>query len=646
MCLARSKTDCSEKASQHYPRPILSYGARTYSLQPQPPRPTPPPPQPRPPPVPLPVAPPPPPWNGCTDECLDPDTGIPKPNEVRNGVCSDGGLGSRMDHFDHTRKISVSRCSLSTDCFDCGFRRFELELPLVDSCKTPYIDLEGPRCQDGGYGTDPWTQINSETHACGYGTQASLCGARRVDAIWLPHLQGRRGRALAQGDGTFAGRVAPGPPPLPPTPPPPSVPPPPSPVPASPPPSAPPPPSPVFESCECECVEDYIGNAAPWKEIEVRAKATEIKKHSVTYSAASALVRGASKRVPAQVWLDAPGLERFLQSGSADVSHLISEWKQDPARVLGLYASAPLDVVRERPDWYMTAATDDGGWRLLQNFSDGSPFARDKFLERCAGFCLRSAEDRRQVAYLELEMTTASERCSCYRAERAADPLHNASLARPGDADALAWLETADHVRGADVHIFVVRNAPSAEALGPTWIDGAESSVEWELLLPAHMVEFDDSGLDPPGVPAEPQGAAILDREGCARGCVVALGGAVRSARFDSSQGVQSSRRCTCYTQNLVAFGDTDMASRLSLAPGGSVSLLRIQYCSGVQRANEKTVVWSKATGQFCFGEPSFGGLVLDASNTRHDLEDSREPPDVACARRCEERDGCAFAQR
>ena len=60
---------------------------------------------------------------------------------------------------------------------------------------------------------------------------------------------------------------------------------------------------------------------------------------------------------------------------------------------------------------------------------------------------------------------------------------------------------------------------------------------------------------------------------------------------------------------------------------------------------SERSVTWSKRTGQYCHGAPTFGGLILDASSTVHHPDDSREPPDVACARRCEANEGCQFAQ-
>ena len=344
--------------------------------------------------------------------------GLTHPNEANNGVCSDGGLGSKMMYIDFTTRSAKSRCSYSTDCSDCGFRQPIVSLPLISSCNPTGV-YEGV-CQDGGYNEGGVVAYNEENHFCGYGTQ-SVCPLRTVDTYYhrpenRPNIdQASVRRALGDrrqmpiGDGVFAGRISPRPPPIPPNPPPPQFPPPPMPPPSPQPPSPPPPPSPFFEDCRCECVRDFVDGTRPWKEMEVRAKATVLRKHSTSYAASVALVRGGSKTLPAMSYIVGDGsINRYAKSGSVDIAHLVSGRRQthiEGGDVPGYIPTSLFEVVRGKPDWW---TIDEDSWQRLDNATEDL----DTWVGRCGGFCLRNMKQLDDLAYLQWDHTNG--RCSCY----------------------------------------------------------------------------------------------------------------------------------------------------------------------------------------------------------------------------------------
>lgn len=607
--LGTDRSDCEANSGpDDKVRKIESYGPLTFSNLPHPPHPTPPPPLPKPPPSPTPQPPSPPPFDGCSNAC----------GKV-NQVCEDGGLGSNVKAINGTTREIITECFYGEDCADCGFREDSYVIPPVDVCQE-LNDQGDPMCADGGYfGFNGWTV--PQDAPCKYGTSYSACGVRFVNTRRDGDGSSYSGRRLTPGDGVFEGRVSPGPPPSPPYPPPPLLPPPPHPPPSPPPPSDPPPPSPFFENCECECIEDFTEEQGAWKEMEVRSKATELRKHAMTYAASAAIVRGASKRMDTLVWMQS--LSRYTTSGRADVAHVITGWKQGSSYGAGMYSETPLVV-----------STDQTSY----NYSADTLRDRDVFLQRCAGFCLRTAVDRHDLAYLELDLLPGGEQCRCFKG-MAREDAHDgiaSSITRPGDTHVLQWLSTASRVGREDTFTYVARDAPVPKGPQLSWVGGDESSLAWEPLIEPAFVDIDSS------VSRTAVAVRVLDREGCARECVVALKGRVRVARFDVSKDPYDTARCTCFEQNLLSY---EYADKFEPAPDGNIFLLRVQYCGGVKGINDRTVTWSKKDNLFCFGEPSFGGLLLAASNTRHDLEDSRDPPDIACARRCEELESCAYAQ-
>jgi len=151
---------------------------------PPPPSPPPPPPMPRPPPPkpPPPPSPPPPstppvtPGMFCSNDCEY--YGQYLSQYASNGICEDGGPGS----------VPYERCSLGTDCFDCGPQIMPPPSPTRPPMQPPPPLAPPPpwmlcsntcpgyahtgACQDGGTG--------AMSDRCAYGTDCADCGPRNM----------------------------------------------------------------------------------------------------------------------------------------------------------------------------------------------------------------------------------------------------------------------------------------------------------------------------------------------------------------------------------------------------------------------------------------------------------------------------------
>lgn len=590
-------TDCADCGT----RQVTSYGEDSYTPL-------------RAPPLPLPLpsatvvasptepAPPPPPpdaWDGCLNTCIS-----------TNGLCEDGGLAS-----------VAAICTLGTDCEDCGYR-----VPTTVACSNTCANHANDGvCDDGG-------QAPNARGTCPWGTDCADCGSRVV-------VPGSARRALQQA-------AAASPPPSP-------SPSPPSPSPSPPPPPRPPPPSPsphppmALDECECSCfATSWQGLPDIDADIGLRAHATEIEHNSVTYAVLPALTRGPSRAVEAELWLATSAL-RYARTPALDldVALLVTGWRQgatlynaEPTRV----GHVALQVDHVRPAWY---TANDDGWR---NYPNGSAFATpDRLLARCAAFCGAYPLEHTPLAYIQLELTAGAEACSCYT--RA-----NASVTPATDAEALEWLGGATRVNedvggvGQDVRIYAVhpREPPVAQYVG--------ALLGTAFQTPAIEAHFDAAGYAATDSAHEDHDA--IDLDDCVARCARALNTSLRAVRFDYAQSrtatpssptsTGGSQRCFGFTERPLDVGaGVDWAHDAT----STAEWVAVRFCDGVRHAsNDRTtsLVWSKQTEEWCRGQPSYGGMVLGASQTHYDVAAvSSEPPDAVCRARCDAESACAYAQ-
>ena len=79
---------------------------------------------------------------------------------------------------------------------------------------------------------------------------------------------------------------------------------------------------------------------AGWSDLAVRARATSVVSTAVLYRAHAVLTRGRATTTTGQVWINGRLnlIGRYVNSDAnrAQVAHLISGWKQDPATAAAL----------------------------------------------------------------------------------------------------------------------------------------------------------------------------------------------------------------------------------------------------------------------------------------------------------------------
>lgn len=369
--------------------------------------------------------------------------------------------------------------------------------------------------------------------------------------------------------------------------------------------------------------------------MEVRAKATELRKHSTTYAASVALVRGASRTLPAMTYIVGDGsINRYTQSGSVDVAHLVSGRRQthvEGGAVPGYIPTAVFEVIRSKPHWW---TLEEDAWRRLENATDDL----DTWLGRCGGFCLRNMRQLDDLAYLQWDHTNG--RCSCFEHSKGDDPLHSISITRPQDTDAVIWLRTA--VKTTDeVHIYAAQWSPPKQGEGIQFVPGIDGTAVW--------YDYFDSNIDistTPHVLHSAMPLAAYRKSDCVDKCVVALSTEVVAISFDTAlpEWDAAAGRCVCYSRGSDPLS-YEYEYMLHRNPGGTRTFARVEFCSGMKDYSSRTVTWSKSTNKWCHGAPTFGGYILDASSVLYDPVDSREPIDVSCARRCQNDGGCSYAQ-
>jgi hypothetical protein len=347
--------------------------------------------------------------------------------------------------------------------------------------------------------------------------------------------------------------------------------------------------------------------------MEIRAKATALQKHSVAYGAEAALVRGASRRLRAMAYVRGGGnVEAYVQTGSVDAAHLVSGWRQPhvaQSGVAGPIYSVPLEVILTRPYWW---TADQFGWRALANHSADLLADRERWLERCAGFCVRTLPVRDDLAYVQVDLDEG--RCSCY--EHASDlEHHNVSIVRPSDVDALLWLRSAsrvaDEARQALVNIYAVQRTPPAASDQLRYVGGApDGALLWEPLVD-DVLFYNGAAytLAPqPALRVAPTYGRLECAEKCAQRCARDLGHACEVAAFDRSAGMYDEARCACFRENLLDHAFDAFWIRRDET---TLSYLRLEWCPGVSSWLERSVVWSKRGNNFCHGKTTLYILTL-----------------------------------
>ena len=338
--------------------------------------------------------------------------------------------------------------------------------------------------------------------------------------------------------------------------------------------------------------------------------------NSETYAVKVAVVRGASTRVAGRPWVNAPTVQRFVTfpALATDLSHLVSGWKQTGTAGGSLIGSSPLVVFHSRPSWY---TLDDDAWTRYPNASNTT----ESLLEVCVGFCARAAYGSDAPAeYMQLDATRGSESCSCYAHVAG----NETSIAPPSDVDALEWLGTAARVRDRPVHIYAMH---ATDMSSSEYVGDLGGTLEYETLVEPG---FDVSGVVEGAAPSE----ADSQLE-CLRRCAVELDVALRAVRYEPDTTPNVPGKCRCYSVDVASW---DYDEGWTHTPGSTVRWLRTRFCDGVaHRANDRTtsVLWSKATGGWCRGQP-VGGYVLSASTVEYDATARALPDDVACRLRCE----------
>lgn len=216
------------------------------------------------------------------------------------------------------------------------------------------------------------------------------------------------------------------------------------------------------------------------------------------------------------------------------------------------------------------------------------------------------------------------------------DPLHSISITRPEDTDAVIWLRTATKTTD-QVHIYAAQWSPPPRGEGIQFIPGRDgSAISYEVL---------DNNIDETtDLLRVDQKAAAYRKSDCVDKCAASWGADLAAISFDPAFADWDTNRCRCYSKSRDPLSH-EWEHVLYRKAGGTRTWARVEWCSGIKDWSDRTVTWSKRTNKWCHGAPTFGGYILDASNVQYDPVDSREPIDVSCARRCENEEGCSYAQ-
>lgn len=358
--------------------------------------------------------------------------------------------------------------------------------------------------------------------------------------------------------------------------------------------------------CECDCFASAVADAAEYTEIGIRARSTTVELNSETYAAKVAIVRGASTRVDGRPWVNAPTVQRFVSfpALATDLSHLVSGWRQVGTAGASLIGSAPLVVFHTKPSWY---TLDDDAWKYYPNATNTT----EALLEICVGFCARAAYDSHVPAeYMQLDATPGLESCSCYAHVAG----NETSIVPPSDVDALEWLGTAVRAKGKPIHIYAMH---ATDMSNTEYVGDLGGTLEYETLIEPG---FDVSGITESAAPSE----ANSQLE-CLRRCTVAIDVALHSVRYEPDTTPNVYGKCKCYVVDAASWAyDEDW----TYTPGSTVRWLRTSFCDGVaHRANDKTtsVLWSKATGSWCRGQPIGGAQRLSNSCQSNPCTDAQQ---------------------
>lgn len=342
--------------------------------------------------------------------------------------------------------------------------------------------------------------------------------------------------------------------------------------------------------CECDCYASAVVDAVVYTEIGIRARATVVELNSETYAAEVAIVRGASTRVDGRPWVNAPEVQRFVRfpALSSSLSHLVSGWQQDDTS--SLIGRSDLVVFHAKPLWY---TPNDDMWRYYPNATNTT----ESLLEVCVGFCARAAYDSHVPAeYMQLDTTPGEESCSCY-AHMAGN---ETSIVPPSDVDALEWLGMAVRHKDKPIHIYAMH---ATDMSNTEYIGDLGGTLEYETLIEPG---FDVSKITESAAPLE----ANSQLE-CLRRCAVKVDVELHSVRYEPDTAPGSDGKCKCYVVDAASWA---YDKEWTYTHGSTVRWLRTRFCDGVaHRANDKTtsILWSKATGGWCRGQPVGGAQKL-----------------------------------
>jgi len=429
---------------------------------------------------------------------------------------------------------------------------------------------------------------------------------------------------------------------------------------------------------------------AGWSDLAIRARATSVVSTAVLYRAHAVLTRGRATTTSGKLWIDGQdnNIGRYVHSDAnrAQVSHLVSGWKQDPATGQALLLSSnPLSAayLGHKPWWWVDfygGSSAAHGWSVLPNSvagADAIPFWRDV----CASLCVRKHGDEVELMEVDLrkglyegyQSNHTPSTCDCYayddlaklNASTAAAAQHTPSQAAPNDFAVLRFLETAtlvNHYIGNDTYDnglhyrkFVNLYAVQRKEWPSLFVDTQQSSIFFERALESGYT-IDTAALNAdPGAYVNGQ-AGVVTREDCLRECAMHNGGtdAEMRPRQDVKTMVHNTiqQMCWCTTTDWLDPIHDDQVVRLSDAALHHASIVyRVQFCAGVAGGSSRSVVYRKMPSGIdplpvCHGMPVQSGMILSNGSIffSQDPGTVTRPVDLQCRAACDANPDCAMA--
>lgn len=426
---------------------------------------------------------------------------------------------------------------------------------------------------------------------------------------------------------------------------------------------------------------------AGWSDLAVRARATSVVSTAVLYRAHAVLTRGRAITTSGKLWIDGQNndIGRYVHSDAtrAQVSHLVSGWKQDPATGQALLLSSnPLSAayLGHSPWWWVD---DYGGaahgWNVLPNSvagTDAIPFWRDV----CASLCIRKHGDEVELMEVDLRKglyegyrsDVAPSTCDCYayddlaklNASTAAAAQHTPSQAAPNDFAVLRFLETAtlvNHYIGNDTYDnglhyrkFVNLYAMQRKEWPSLFVDTQQSSIFYERALePGYTIET--SHLNANLYTYVKEETNVVTKEDCIRECAMHSGGTDEAMllRQNAKTMVHDAQAKTCWCSAIDWLHedfDGSIVHRTYTTESTPV-VYRVQFCAGVAGGSSRSVVYRKMPAgadplPVCHGMPVGAGMILSNGSIffAQDPGSVTRPVDLQCRAACDAHPDCAMA--